>query len=336
MLPLMRVSRLVLVAVGLLSACGANTGSTARGATNDTVQVDTVVETSVGAAADGGPTSAATTTLAGDGAEAGVSTLAPDATPTTGLSTLTRELGPGTQGPDVLALQQRLNDLHFDVKTPDGYWGPNTSRAIWAYEQLILGRSRDQVTGHVTPEMWQRLQGPLDLAPLRPTASATHVEVFLPQQAMVVFVDQKVRLISHISSGSGEEWCAYPRNVPAYVGATTTTLPKGQRLKRVCGESVTPGGVFKVYRKEKDWWEIPLGKVYNPIYFNGGIAIHGYQDVPFKPASHGCIRVPMHIAEYLPDLLTYQSDVFVWDGVKEPEDYGAQKAPPDKPDPTDT
>ena len=112
--------------------------------------------------------------------------------------------------------------------------------------------------------------------------------------------------------------------------------PKGQRLKRVCGESVTPGGVFKVYRKEKDWWEIPLGKVYNPIYFNGGIAIHGYQDVPFKPASHGCIRVPMHIAEYLPDLLTYQSDVFVWDGVKEPEDYGAQKAPPDKPDPTDT
>jgi hypothetical protein len=99
---------------------------------------------------------------------------------------------------------------------------------------------------------------------------------------------------------------------------------------------VTPGGTFKVYRKEKGWWEIPLGKVYNPMYFNGGIAIHGYDQVPFTPASHGCVRVPMHIAEYLQELLHYDDDVIVFDGIRQPEEYGAQKAPPDKVDPTDS
>jgi len=39
------------------------------------------------------------------------------------------------------------------------------------------------------------------------------------------------------------------------------------------------------------------------VYFNGGIAVHGAPSVPNHRASHGCIRVPMHIAEYFPDLV---------------------------------
>jgi lipoprotein-anchoring transpeptidase ErfK/SrfK len=27
------------------------------------------------------------------------------------------------------------------------------------------------------------------------------------------------------------------------------------------------------------------------MYFNGGIAVHGYTSVPTYPASHGCVRV---------------------------------------------
>ena len=318
----MRARTLTLIAVALLSACGANAGA------------------GTGAPGDGlaGTSPTGTTVAPGPGSDTATTdepSTEPPTTTTIPFAPLTRTLGPGDQGTDVLALQQRLNEVGFDVKAPDGYWGPNTSKAMWSYEQLVLGEDAKDVKVRVTPEMWLQLQQPLNLPPKRPDATETHVEIFLPQQTMVVYENGKVRLISHISSGSGDEWCAYPRNVPAWVGATTTTLPKGQKLKRVCGTSVTPGGVFKVYRKEKDWWEIPLGKVYNPIYFNGGIAIHGYEEVPFKPASHGCVRVPMHIAEYLPQLLHYQDDVFVFDGVKEPEAYGAQKPPPDKPDPSD-
>ena len=248
----------------------------------------------------------------------------------------TRTIGDGDQGDDVLALQTRLNELHFDVRKPDGYWGLSTKMAVWSYEQLVLRTTRADVTGKVTPAMWERIKQPLALRPWRPNATATHVEIFLPEQTLVLWVDGQVRLITHVSSGSSELWCAIPRNVPAYVGATTSLPPGGERMRRVCGQSITPGGTFKVYRKEQGWWDIPLGKVYNPMYFNGGIAIHGYDQVPFTPASHGCVRVPMHIAEYLQELLHYDDDVIVFDGVRAPEAYGAQHAPPDDVDPTDS
>jgi hypothetical protein len=250
-------------------------------------------------------------------------------------TTLTRTLEKGISGEDVRIVQQRLKDLHFDVGAVDGQFGSNTEMAIWAYQALILNLRGKDRTGKITPELWQRIQDPLGLPNKRPNA-ATHVEILLAAQAMVVYVQNELRLITHISTGSGEHWCAEPRNVPAWPGATTTSLPPGQKMGRVCGESVTPGGIFKIYMKRPGWVDIPLGRVYNMLSFNSGIAIHGFQDVPSKPASHGCVRVPMHIAEYLPDWLKVGDQVFVWDGVKEPEVYGAQKPPGDQPDPNDT
>ena len=44
----------------------------------------------------------------------------------------------------------------------------------------------------------------------------------------------------------------------------------------------------------------------------------------------------MHISEYMPELLKVGDDVFVFDGVEEPEVYGNQRPPLDVPDPTDT
>ncbi len=247
-----------------------------------------------------------------------------------------RPLGPGESGDDVLKLQERLNELHFDVKKPDGYYADNTKSAIWVYQQRVLGLTGEDVDGRVSPQLYAKVMAPLALPPRRPEASSTHAEIDLPSQTMVVYVDNNIALITHISSGSGEKWCAQPRNVAAWPGATTTTLPNGQRLKRMCGVSLTPAGVYKIDRKEKGWYDIPLGKVYNPMFFNGGIAIHGYEDVPFKGASHGCVRIPMHIAEYIGDILHTRDQVFVWDGVKEPEDYGSPPPPLDTPDPTDT
>jgi lipoprotein-anchoring transpeptidase ErfK/SrfK len=60
----------------------------------------------------------------------------------------------------------------------------------------------------------------------------------------------------------------------------------------------------------------------NPVYFNYGLAVHGAENVPTHPASHGCIRVNNDIAEYFPSLVKNRDYVFVWghDG-KEPEYY---------------
>jgi hypothetical protein len=200
----------------------------------------------------------------------------------------------------------------------------------------VLGLKGENVTGRVSAKLYGLIMAPMDLPPRRPEATSTHIEIDLPTQTMVVYQDNNVSLITHVSSGSGEKWCAQPRNVPEWPGATTTTLPNGKRLRRMCGQSVTPAGVYKIDRKEKGWYDIPLGKVYNPMFFNGGVAIHGYEEVPLNPASHGCVRIPMHIAEYIGDVVHVRDQVFVFDGVKEPEQYGSPAPPMDTPDPTDT
>ena len=79
--------------------------------------------------------------------------------------------------------------------------------------------------------------------------------------------------------------------------------------------------------------ESKLGRLYNPVYFNYGIAVHGMTSVPNYPASKGCVRIPMHIAEYFPSLVQNGDHVYVFDGVKEPEAYGAQPPPIDTVDP---
>ena len=49
---------------------------------------------------------------------------------------------------------------------------------------------------------------------------------------------------------------------------------------------------------------VPLGEMYNPVFFIGTLyAIHGDTDVPRHPASHGCVRIPMHIAAFFHSLV---------------------------------
>ena len=64
----------------------------------------------------------------------------------------------------------------------------------------------------------------------------------------------------------------------------------------------------------------PLGDMWNPVYFNYGIAVHGALNVPLEPASHGCVRIPMHISEYFQGLIDLGDKVLVWNGEQEPED----------------
>jgi hypothetical protein len=86
--------------------------------------------------------------------------------------------------------------------------------------------------------------------------------------------------------------------------------------------------VFTVYRQVAGTRQSALGSMWNPVYFNYGIAIHGALNVPLQPASHGCIRVPNWMSEQMQDLIENGDQVFVWDGEKEPEQQSEREMLP--------
>jgi hypothetical protein len=83
--------------------------------------------------------------------------------------------------------------------------------------------------------------------------------------------------------------------------------------------------VFNFKREVEGVRQSSLGGMWDPVYFNYGIAVHGALNVPLYPASHGCIRIPLSLSPTFQELTTIGDQVFVFDGVKEPEYYGPQK-----------
>ena len=235
-------------------------------------------------------------------------------------SVLGRTLSKGVAGADVQEVQQRLTDLGFAPGPTDGIYGDETIKAVWAYEKLVLGVESNRPSGQVTPEMWDAMQEPFVIQPRRPDATPDHTEVYLPEQVLAVFHDDVPVLITHMSSGSNEEWCEEVTISPGEYGNRDGDEPI---VRGECGRSNTPGGVFEFYRQVEGVRDSALGSMWNPVYFNYGIAIHGALNVPLQPASHGCIRIPLGISEDLQDLLSMGDQVFVWDGIREPEENGS-------------
>jgi hypothetical protein len=253
----------------------------------------------------------------------------------------------GSVGGDVEQLQQRLTDLGFDPGPVDGVFGEATSQSVWAYKKLVMKTSADELrlsdnASMVTPEMWSAMQDPITIQPRRPnTWTNTHVEVYLPEQVLVVFTDDRPTLVTHISSGE-----LNPDGTPATFCETVTidTDEQARPLeepieKAICAESKTPGGVFEVERRYEGKRMGPLGGMLNPLYINYGIAIHGAKNVPLYPASHGCIRISNRLAEKFPGLVGNGDVVYVWGhNGKEPEANTRAESLPsfNRPDPTAT
>ncbi len=248
----------------------------------------------------------------------------------------------GMAGAEVQALQQRLQDIGFQPGPIDGQFGDLTRMAVWAYQKLIMNVPFDQPDGVVTPDMWLSLQDPLPLHARRPDAGK-HVEVYLPKQAVVVFDGDTPVFISHASSGElappgndfnkGAEWSAEVTIDPGELGNEKGTEPI---KKGVIGNAWTPAGVYTVDRKVEGKRESRLGGMLNPVYFNYGIAIHGAYQVPLHPASHGCIRIPNAISPTFFALVDKGQQVFVFDDIKEPEQYGSPPGFFDRNDPNYT
>ncbi len=259
-------------------------------------------------------------------------------------SQLSSSLFSGASGDQVRTLQQRLTDLGFEPGPVDGFFGSSTQQAVWAFEKLVLRTPRSQATGVVTNEMWQTMQDDITIAPRRPEGpGSTHVEIYVPEQVMAVFSGDKAEFVTHVATGkqnpdgSAEKWCA---TLDIDTDVNGNKLPEPV-TKSQCADAKTPGGIFRIKNMDLGDHVSPLGTMFNPVFFNYGIAIHGAMNVPLEPASHGCVRMSNFLAKTFPGLVHIGDRVYVWaqDG-KEPEQYSQRDTLPsfnyDNPDATTT
>ncbi|MGH3248554.1 MAG: L,D-transpeptidase family protein [Trebonia sp.] len=192
----------------------------------------------------------------------------------------TRTLAPGMKGADVKALQQRLWSLKYYPGAVDSQFGGNTQAALWAFQEI----NGVKVTGVVDAATKRALVHPKTYkSPAYAGKRATRIEVDQALEVLVLFDNNKIKLISHVSSGGG-----YYYNCGSYG----------------CSQAVTPNGTYNTTVYMSGWVTVPLGAMYNPVFFISTVyAIHGDTYVPVGPASHGCIRVPMDIGAFFHSLV---------------------------------
>jgi lipoprotein-anchoring transpeptidase ErfK/SrfK len=187
----------------------------------------------------------------------------------------------GMQGPAVRRLQARLASLKYYPGLVDGQFGQDTLEAVWAFKEtqgLPINSANQDVVSRATE---RALVNPRAPEVLVPRGGRMRIEVNMGDEVLVLYKDNQVDLISHVSTGAG-------------------CLP-GQG----CGWD-TPTGNYYALSFDSGWLTVPLGEMYNPIFFIGTqFAIHGEWDssVPWYADSHGCVRIPYGTANFLHSLI---------------------------------
>lgn len=201
-------------------------------------------------------------------------------TPAASSTTQHQGLSYGTRSSSVKSLQQRLAQLKYYPGKIDGEFGMDTQEAVWAFQEAHGLPGAD----YVSSAMRRDLQHPSAPPVLVPNGGSDRIEVNLARELLVLYKNNKPELISHVSSGGGYSFCN----------------PGGGG----CGTAITPTGDYHTIVFMPGWVTVPLGEMYNPVFFIGtAFAIHGDTDVPLQPVSHGCVRIPMDIAAFFHTLV---------------------------------
>jgi len=187
---------------------------------------------------------------------------------------------------EVKQAEQRLSEMGYGPGRVDGVFDGVTRNALIAFQKM----EGLKVTGRLGREDFDALGSAS--APQSKEAGYSHVEVDLDRQVLfLVDEDGLVKRVLPVSTGSNKQY----------------------REKRMSGLAYTPRGRFRIYSKLSGWKRSPLGLLYYPNYFSGGVAIHGNPSVPSSPQSHGCIRIPMLAAAEISRLLPIGTIVLVYD-----------------------
>jgi peptidoglycan hydrolase-like protein with peptidoglycan-binding domain len=187
----------------------------------------------------------------------------------------------GAHGAAVRSVQRRLNQLHYYAGRADGQYGQNTAEAVWAFKEA-QGLPMNAATNTLVTRAFRRaLIHPGAPKVLVPKGGANRIEINQNDELLVLYRHHKVALILHVSSGGG-----YTYPCP---GNPSTT----------CGPAITPDGNYSALSFAPGWVKVPLGAMYNPVFFIGrAYAIHGDDPAPWYPASHGCVRIWMDAANW--------------------------------------
>ena len=224
---------------------------------------------------------AAKATLAAKTISAGISTPAAW-TPPSGTFSV------GSSGAGVKSVQRRLAALKYDPGTIDSHFGADTEDAVWAFQEI----NGVKVTGVIDTATKRALVHPRTYRSNDPRQDGTRIEVNQALEVLILYKKGQISLISHVSTGGG-----YWYN---------------------CGgsecQAITPNGNYRTDVYMPGWVTVPLGAMYNPVFFISTVyAIHGDTYVPVFPDSHGCVRLPMFIANFFHTLVaTPGTEVFIY------------------------
>jgi hypothetical protein len=201
-----------------------------------------------------------------------------------------------------------MKQLRFDPGVIDDYFDEDTEYAVEAVQKMFGGERNGRIDEGVRFALstfrWPK-------TPVQ-KGEPDRVEIDLDRQVLTLYRNNQVALITTTSTGNGDHFCGGDDG---------------------CQYAVTPAGKFAFDWHYNGWRDGSLGHLYNPYYFNGGIAVHGYSSVPVYPASHGCARIPMHIAEYFPDMVFKGMPVYVLGTPAAPGGGSSSNASPPPPAP---
>jgi peptidoglycan hydrolase-like protein with peptidoglycan-binding domain len=181
-----------------------------------------------------------------------------------------RVLEIGMKGPDVRAIQKTLASNTYDPGPADGSFGYMTQHAVLAF-QKVNGLELD---GTVAPREARSMKK-AGIPEPHDHGMSSYVDVDITRQVLFEVEDGKVVHTLPVSTANGATY-------ESRSGLAIANTPRGQ---------------FQLYSKTSGWRTSYLGSLYSPSYFYGGYAIHGSSSVPPYPASHGCVRIPMHSAD---------------------------------------
>jgi hypothetical protein len=169
------------------------------------------------------------------------------------------DLASGAHGVFVGLLERRLVELHYHLVGIDQAFDYRTADAVMAFRK-VQGMAR---TTSVDAAVWRALGSPKLFVP-RNHDHGFHIEVDQTRQVLATVRDGKVEAMFHVSTGKPS--------------------------------TPTHDGSFRVSSKLAGFSSKGL---YYPSFFDGERAIHGWTDVPTYAASHGCVRVPYWIAQWI-------------------------------------
>ena len=182
--------------------------------------------------------------------------------------------------------ERRLSEMGYWIGPIDGAIDGITRTALIAFQKWE-GR---RITGRLTRDEVEAINNAPTPQPR--DAGYKHAEIDVDRQVLSMIDDDgTITRIVPVSTGSGRQY-----------------TEKGNR-----GLAYTPKGRFRIYGKVSGWKRSPLGLLYYPSYFSDGLAIHGNPSVPYQPASHGCIRVPMFAARAISQMLPVGTIVIIYD-----------------------